>query len=111
MKHPRKSDWTELLPLPVYAIEVVAPRRIPTTEAVERLAASMRKIGLQTPITVRTRLGDGAHYDLVTGAHRLAAAKALGWQTIDCFVTDVDDPNAELWEIDENLMREEVSAA
>src|SRR5262249_49378835 len=111
MTHRRRSDWTELLPLPVNAIKVVAPRRIPTAEAVERLIASMREIGLQTPITVRPRLGDGGHYDLVAGAHRLAAAKALGWKKIDCFVVDFDDANVELWEIDENLMRSELDAA
>jgi ParB/RepB/Spo0J family partition protein len=107
MTHSHQS----VLLLPLNAIRVEASRRKPTVEAVERLASSMREIDLMTPITVRPRLGDTAHYDLVTGGHRLEAAKALGWKKIDCFVTDVDDANAELWEIDENLMRKEVGAA
>jgi ParB-like chromosome segregation protein Spo0J len=47
----------------------------------------------------------------VTGAHRLAAAKVLGWDAIDCVIITDDDVNAELWEIDENLMRAELDAA
>jgi len=42
---------------------------------------------------------------LVTGAHRLAAAKKLGWERIDCVEIDNDDITAELWELSENLHR------
>ena len=63
-----------------------------------------QKIGLRTPISVRGRDG---RYLLVTGAHRLAAAKQLGWSRIDCVVIDYDDVQAELWEIAENLHRAE----
>jgi ParB family chromosome partitioning protein len=48
---------------------------------------------------------------LVAGAHRLAAAKALGWSHINCIEVDDDALRAELWEIDENLMRSELSPA
>jgi hypothetical protein len=113
MAYLRKSNWTELQPVPVNDIEVEPGRRIPSSEAVERIASSMREIGLQTPLTVRPRITDGRYrLVLVTGAHRLAAAKALGWSKIDCFIADnTDDENAELWEIDENLIRSELDAA
>jgi ParB family chromosome partitioning protein len=75
----------------------------------------MQTIGLKTPITVRyvelapEDYGPDGKVDkmvVVTGAHRLAAAKQLGWEKIECFVvSDCDEVDAELWEIAENLHR------
>ena len=45
---------------------------------------------------------------LITGAHRLAAAKLLGWMEIEATVSGLDGLRAELAEIDENLMRNEL---
>lgn len=80
------------------------------------LADSIAAIGLKTPITVRLcqRTKDGAltdAYEIVCGKHRYYAALRLQWTEIDCFVTDDDELHAELWEIDENLMRAELSPA
>jgi len=84
--------------------------------AVDRIAASMADIGLRQPITVRVL--DELEIDgeilcgapvLVTGAHRLAAAKKLGWQAIDCIEIEGDEIDAELWEISENLHRLDLS--
>lgn len=67
------------------------------------LAESMAENGLINPITVRTDL------TLVSGYHRLAAAKALGWTQIAATIVDVDDAQAELLEIDENLRRHDLT--
>lgn len=87
-------------------------------QKVSALAASMRDIGLRTPISVRVVEemeldGEIVHGVpvLITGATRLAAAKRLGWEKIDCFIVDSDDIDAQLWEIDENLARAELSPA
>jgi ParB/RepB/Spo0J family partition protein len=102
----------------VHEIDIGPRHRTPEQAAVDRLAASMKMIGLRTPITVRyfddRPSQDGMSDDsylLVTGAHRLAAAKQLGWEYIEAFVTTKTDADAELWEIDENLMRAELDAA
>ncbi|WP_273845442.1 MT-A70 family methyltransferase [Rubrobacter calidifluminis] len=63
------------------------------------LAESMAKIGLLHPITV-TESGV-----LVSGRHRLEAAKSLGWKTIPAFVVEDDELKNRLLEIDENLKR------
>lgn len=84
-------------------IEVPARKREVDPEAVKTLAASMEKIGLRTPITIRSN--DDSMAVLVAGLHRLEAAKSLGWEKIDCFVLDCDEIDAELWEISENLHR------
>jgi ParB-like chromosome segregation protein Spo0J len=48
---------------------------------------------------------------LLTGAHRLEAAKRLGWKEIECFVHyEGDEIEGELWEIAENLHRAELTA-
>jgi hypothetical protein len=86
---------------------------------VEALAASIEQIGLRTPITVRIVDGfvdvDGVVVDgqpvLVTGNHRLHAVRQLGWERVECYIFDGDsDIDAELWEIDENLCRHELTA-
>jgi ParB-like nuclease domain len=84
-----------------------------TRERVEALAASIKQIGLRTPITVRraTKVKDGRDieaYEIVAGRHRYEAVCSLGAEEIASLVTD-DDLHAQLWEIDENLMRAELS--
>lgn len=76
-------------------------------EAVKVLAASMEKIGLRTPITIRSPNESECY--LVAGRHRLEAAKLLGWEKIDCFIVDCTEDDAEMWEISENLHRAELS--
>lgn len=96
-------------------IEVLDGHRRPAPADVEKLAASISRIGLRTPITVRyvadrpSTSGTDDSIILVTGAHRLAAAKHLGWEKIECFVSDCDEIDAQLWEIAENLHRAELT--
>lgn len=93
-------------------VEVGERHRALSDDAVNRLAASMKEIGLRHPISVRVvdeMMVDGKATSgvpvLVAGAHRLAAAKLLGWDEIDCMEVDDDSVTAELWEISENLHR------
>lgn len=94
-------------------IEIGERHRALSDDAVKRLAASMSDMGLRSPITIRVVddyvLDDGEICDgvpvLVAGAHRLAAAKLLGWTHIDCIDADDDAITAELWELAENLHR------
>jgi len=79
-------------------------------EAVAEIAESMAVVGLINPITI-FRDG-GVIPNLVAGAHRLAAAKRLGWETIPCL--EYAGPEADsrrLAEIDENLIRVDLSPA
>ncbi len=87
--------------------------------ALDALSASMSDLGLKTPISVRPIPPEPAAesgksksvtaWALVAGAHRLAAAKKLGWKTIMCIVGPADDVEAELWEIAENLHRADLT--
>lgn len=91
-------------------IQLRQDRRPVDGTKVAALVASIRAIGLQTPPTVRLVSDDVGKNGiiLVTGAHRLAALKNLGHEFVECFVLN-DDVNAGLWEIDENLCRNELS--
>ncbi len=89
---------------------VDVPKRLRTVapDKVGQLAESMAAIGLQQPITIWSNSPE--HLELVAGAHRLAASIKLGWDYIDCIsVDDMSDIDRQLWEIDENLMRAELS--
>jgi ParB-like chromosome segregation protein Spo0J len=90
----------------VDAINVLPGRRPINLAAAKLIAESIKRIGLQSPISIR-RLGDTS--ELVTGGHRLAAAKLLGWETIEAFSIEGDDVNARLLEIAENLHRADLT--
>ncbi len=77
-------------------------------DKVVQLSESMAALGLQQPITVWSE--NDSHLELVAGAHRLAAAIKLDWDYIDCiFADDMTEAERQLWEVDENLIRAELS--
>lgn len=85
--------------------------RLRTTDQkqVNALKASIGEVGLLNPITVYPKqiyrnsiLVDG--YGLIAGAHRLEAARQLGWTEIEANVLDLQDANDRIIaECDENL--------
>jgi ParB family transcriptional regulator, chromosome partitioning protein len=81
----------------------------PLDEAwVTSLAENIRQINrLRQPIEVRLKAAGG--YALIAGGHRLAAIRSLGRAEIPAFVFDGSDDEARLAEIDENLIRHELS--
>jgi hypothetical protein len=77
---------------------------------VDKLAESIGQIGMINPICVHkvTRHRGTTPFDayqIIAGHHRYAAALALKWRAVACLVVDMDDLHAELAEIDENLIR------
>jgi N6-adenosine-specific RNA methylase IME4 len=70
----------------------------------------MRAVGLLQPIVLRPRQGTG--YWLIAGRHRICAAEKLKWTELPATILeDIDADQAELAEIDENLIRAELSSA
>jgi ParB-like chromosome segregation protein Spo0J len=91
---------------------VVAKRRLRALreETVNALVQSMAVQGQLQPIIVRRDTGGG--YWLVAGLHRFDAAQKLKWGEINCTVfDDMDADQAELAEIDENLIRADLTPA
>jgi len=71
------------------------------------LAASMKKNGLRQPVLARP-MEDG-RFALVAGFRRYTAAQALGWTHIACVVAAMDDLDAYLANLEENVQRENLS--
>ena len=108
MKHQR-VDLTTLL-------ASSQPRPLITAD-VDKLASSIKEVGLIQPITVKPHtvtIGGlaGQGFQIVAGHHRVAACRALGWTEVDAIVIeDGGHLQAELIEIDENLCRSELTAS
>lgn len=84
-------------------IKVSPERGEVAREDVQELADSIREVGLLTAITV------DSEYNLIAGLHRLEAVKLLGEEFIECVVSDLKGLQAELAEIDENIVRRNIS--
>lgn len=79
-------------------------KRLLDTVKVTKLAESIGKIGLLHPIAI------DEHNNLLAGLHRIEACKLLGWQAIPAIIRQNGDALlAELTEIDENLIRNELT--
>jgi ParB-like chromosome segregation protein Spo0J/N6-adenosine-specific RNA methylase IME4 len=79
-------------------------------DGLAELIASFAELGQLNPIIVRPKKGGG--YVLVAGRRRLEAARRSDWKVIKCAVRDdLNADKAELAEIDENLMRAELTPA
>jgi ParB-like chromosome segregation protein Spo0J len=86
----------------------IPPGRRPIDQCkMTALAESLERLGLLQAIIVRE---EGGRIRLVAGAHRLAAAKSLGWTHIAVTFVTGDDVRIRLAEISENLHRSELSA-
>jgi ParB/RepB/Spo0J family partition protein len=79
-------------------------------ETIDALAESIAMLGQLEPIIVTWKIGTG--YTLVFGRHRLEALKKLGHDVIKAELrSDLDADQAILAEIDENLIRADLSPA
>lgn len=101
----RMAVWRD-----IDTIEIGTRLRLADQAKVDSLKPSFLEIGQKTPITVQGQEGD-ERVKLSAGLHRLETARQLGWEKVLCFHEAFDDLDRELWEIDENLCRAELTAA
>lgn len=94
--------------IPVNEISVGHRLRTVDQDYVEMLAVSVAEVGLMHPVEVGPADKKG-RYRLIAGAHRLAAIKSLGQTEVLASVVNAKGLDAELREIDENLMRRELT--
>jgi ParB family chromosome partitioning protein len=87
-------------------IEIPATARPCDASEVSALAESIATMGLQTAPTVVERDG---HYVLVAGRHRIEALKLLGVESVPVRLVEMDDLDARMWAISENLHRAELT--
>ena len=95
----------DVVRIPVNLIEPnpFQPRLSFDMEELEGLAASIRALGLITPITVRRR-ADG-RYQIISGERRYRACQMAGLTEVPAYVRDADDQGMLEMAIVENIQR------
>jgi len=85
----------------------IPPRlRVANQDKVKELSESIGQYGLINPI------GIDQNYNLICGLHRLEACKLLKREQVECNMIPIDytETLAQMYEIDENLVRNDLSA-
>lgn len=94
-----------LRPIPIDRIDVLNPRER-NQRVFEDIVGNIQKVGLKKPVTVTPRAGaDGERYLLICGEGRLNAFRALGETSIPALVVEVDDEDAFIISLAENIAR------
>jgi len=83
------------------------PRHVFREEALQELADSIRRDGVQEPVLVR-RVGE--HYELISGERRVRASIMADRKLIPAVVRDVSDRDMLKLGIIENIQREDLNA-
>lgn len=83
------------------------PRKVFNENELDELANSIEEIGLLQPITIRKI--DNLKYELIAGERRLRAHQRLKRTTIEAIVIDVNDDEASLLGLAENLKRQDLT--
>lgn len=101
-----KIDAGEIRMIPIDRIDVLNPRER-NKVVFDEIVANIKAIGLKKPITVTPRAGaDGAdRYLLVCGEGRMKAFHLLGENSIPALVVNVNDENAFIMSLAENIAR------
>lgn len=84
--------------------EIIVKNRKRPADNIDELVNSIQEIGLINPVTISK---DNV---LIAGYHRIEACKKLGWEKIPATIADLSELKSELAEIDENLIRKELTA-
>lgn len=84
------------------------PRREFDESALKELAASIREIGIITPITLR-QTPDGK-YQIIAGERRWRASQMAGLKAIPAYIRTAEDDNVMEMALVENIQREDLNA-
>jgi len=100
---------SETVLLPIESVIMAERLRSVDMDYVEMLMVSISDLGLLQPIEVCVRDKKGVHR-LIAGAHRLTAMQQLGMKEVPAIIVTAGKLEISLREIDENLMRRELTA-
>jgi ParB/RepB/Spo0J family partition protein len=103
---------SEFRPVPLDAITIPDGRlRGVIEELMPAMTESASALGQIQPPTVRPDGQNVGKFELVCGRQRIEAARRMGLESILCRIVELSDTEAEMWEIDENLVRAALSPA
>ncbi len=83
------------------------PRRDFDEQALNELAASVKKYGVMQPVIIRP-IEDG-NFEIIAGERRWRAAKIAGLDTIPAVTKEIDDQTALAMALMENIQRENLN--
>jgi len=108
---PKKHRSSEIRMIPVDRIDVLNPRDR-NKRVFDEIVANIKSIDLKKPVTITPRddLEDGKRYLLICGEGRLKAFKSLGEKQIPALVVQVNDEDAFIMSLTENIARRKYSA-
>ena len=84
------------------------PRSHFDEQSLEELAASIKKLGIVQPLTVRETAG--GRYQLIAGERRLRAARLAGLTHVPAYIRTADDQAMLELALVENIQREDLDA-
>jgi ParB family chromosome partitioning protein len=93
------------IPLVDISVSATNPRKLFKQDALEDLAASIRKHGVLQPILIRP-VAKG--FEIVAGERRYRASKIAGADKVPCRIKEMSDSEALEVQVIENLQREDV---
>lgn len=102
---PETAGGGRLIPLSQIFPNPDQPRQVFDPKGLEELAATMKEVGQAQAITVRVR---GHGFEIISGERRYRAARLAGLSHLECVVKNVDDREAQLLSLVENLQRQDL---
>ena len=107
----KTHNAADLQMIPIDQIVVLNPRER-NARVFDQIIGNIKSLGLKKPVTVTPRpdLEDGKRYLLICGEGRLKAFKALGETQIPAMVVAVDDEDAFIMSLTENIARRKYTA-
>ncbi|WP_416431188.1 ParB/RepB/Spo0J family partition protein [Piscirickettsia salmonis] len=106
-KADRNRETLKYLPIDVLQRGQYQPRRDMDPDALESLAASIRKQGVVQPIVVRPVGGE--KFEIIAGERRWRASQLAGKETIPAVIRDIPDDIALALALIENIQREDLN--
>ena len=100
------SSRVQYLPVERIVPNPQQPRREFSPEGLQELAQSIAVYGILQPLTVRKKENE---YQLVAGERRLRAAKLAGLRQVPCLIARVEERDAGLLALIENLQRRDLN--
>ncbi|MAK55045.1 MAG: chromosome partitioning protein ParB [Pusillimonas sp.] len=99
-----------VLPLNKLIAGKYQPRTRMDEGALNELAESIRTQGIMQPILVRALAGNKkGQYEIIAGERRFRAAKLAGLKEVPVLVREVEDENAAIMALIENIQREDLN--
>ena len=98
---------SHLVPLAEIIVNLNQPRRYFDSQALEGLIESIQAHGILQPLLVQPKTEKG--YPLIAGERRYRAAQALGLESVPVNICSLDDQQAWVIALVENLQREDLN--